>query len=64
MKLVENAGFKEVKIIEETHLPLEMILSDSTAKAIMKELSLTKKKAEELLNSVVSIKISATKPQT
>jgi ubiquinone/menaquinone biosynthesis C-methylase UbiE len=62
MKLIENAGFKEVKIIEETRLPLEMVLSDSTAKAMMKELNLTKKSAEEIVNSVVSIKLSATKP--
>ena len=63
MKLIENAGFKEMKIIEETHLPLEMALSDFTAKAIIKELKLTKKSAGEIANSVVSIKISATKPQ-
>jgi ubiquinone/menaquinone biosynthesis C-methylase UbiE len=64
LKLIENAGFKEVKIIEETHLPAEMVLSDATAKAIMKELNLTEKSAEEIANSVVSVKVSATKPQT
>jgi len=63
-KMIENAGFKEVKIIEETRLPAEMILSDPTAQALMKELNLTKKSAEEIANSVASIKISATKPQT
>jgi SAM-dependent methyltransferase len=63
LKLIENAGFREVKIIEETRLPLEMVLSDSTAKAVMKELNLTRKSAEEIANSVASIKISATKPQ-
>jgi hypothetical protein len=47
---------------EETHLPAEMMLSDSTVKAIMKELKLTRKSAEEIANLVVSIKISATKP--
>lgn len=63
VKLIENAGFKEVKIIEETRLPAEMVFSDSTAKAIMKELNLAKKSAEEIFDSVVSIKIKATKPQ-
>jgi len=61
-KMIENAGFEEVKVIEETHLPLELMLSDATAKAVMKQLNLTEKKAEEIVNSVVSIKISATKP--
>jgi SAM-dependent methyltransferase len=61
-KMVENAGFEEVKVIEETHLPLELMLSDATAKAIMKELKLTAKRATELGNSVASIKVSAKKP--
>jgi SAM-dependent methyltransferase len=60
--MIERAGFKQVNIVEETHLPLELMLSDASAKAIMKELELTEKSAEELGNSVVSIKISALKP--
>jgi ubiquinone/menaquinone biosynthesis C-methylase UbiE len=63
LKLLENAGFKEVKIIGETRLSAEMVLSDATAKAIMEELNLTKKSAEEIVSSVASIKVSATKPQ-
>ncbi len=62
VKIIENAGFEEVKVIEETHLPLELMLSDATAKAVMKELKLTEKRAAKLVNSVASIKISATKP--
>jgi SAM-dependent methyltransferase len=64
IKMIENAGFKQVKIVEETHLPLELMLSDATAKAILKELDMTKKRAAELVNSVTSIKISATKTYT
>ena len=62
--MIEKAGFKQVKILEETHLPLELMLSDATAKAMMKELDLTEKRAEELINSVISIKLSAIKPHT
>ena len=62
VKMIEDAGFKEVKVEEETHLPLELMLSDTTAKTVMKELKLTKKRAGELVNSVVSVKISAIKP--
>src|SRR4030066_1291723 len=29
MKMIENAGFREVKIINETHLPLETVLGDA-----------------------------------
>ena len=63
VKLIEKAGFKEVKIVGETRLSAETVLTDDTAKALMKELKLTKQSAEEIANSVASIKISATKPQ-
>ena len=63
VKLIENAGFREMKIIEETRLSAEMVLSDATAKTLMEELKLNKKSAEEIVNSVASVKISATKPQ-
>ncbi len=63
IKMIENAGFKQVKIIKEEHMPLEQLLSDATAKAVMKELKLTEKRAAKLVNSVASITISATKPQ-
>ena len=62
VKMIETAGFKEVKVEQETHLPLELMLNDTAAKTVMKELKLTKKRAGELVNSVVSVKISATKP--
>jgi ubiquinone/menaquinone biosynthesis C-methylase UbiE len=62
IKLIENAGFKVVRVIKEIRLPAEMVLSDATAKAIMKEMNLTKESAEEIANSVVSVKISAAKP--
>ena len=64
IKLIKNAGFKEVEIIKETLFPPELLLSDSNAKTLLKELNLTRKKVEELAKSVASIKVSAIKPQT
>jgi hypothetical protein len=52
-----------VKVVDETVLQPELLLNDSSAKALMKELNLTEKKAEELAKSVASIKVSASKPQ-
>ncbi len=63
IKMIENAGFPEIKVLEETHMPLDLVLSDATAKDLIKQLKLTKKTAAELVNSVVSIKVSARKPQ-
>ena len=62
IKMIEKAGFEEVKVIEEAHLPLELVLSDATAKAMMKELKLTGKGAAKFVTAVASIKVSATKP--
>ncbi len=62
IKMIENAGFKDLKVIEETHFPIELMLSDPTAKSVLKELKLTKERAAELLDSVVSIKVTAQKP--
>ena len=61
-RLIENAGFKEVKIVEELRLKPEQILSDATTKALMEELNLSFKQAEKIVGSVASIKISAIKP--
>jgi ubiquinone/menaquinone biosynthesis C-methylase UbiE len=63
IQLIKNAGFEEVKVVDETVLQPELLLNDSSAKALMKELNLTEKKAEELAKSVASIKVSASKPQ-
>ncbi len=59
---IKQAGFENVQIIEETKLPYEALVSDATAKQIMKELDITKEKAAELFGDVVSIKVSAKKP--
>ena len=64
VKMIGEAGFREVEVVEETRYPLELNLNDSTAKSIVKELKLTRKRAEELASSVVSIKVSAKKPNS
>jgi hypothetical protein len=62
LKKMEKAGFRNTKVIEETKMPMDQILSDATAKAIVKQLKLTRKRVVEILGSVVSIKVSAKKP--
>src|SRR3990172_8339855 len=64
VKMIGEAGFREVEVVEETRYPLELNLNDDTSKSIVKELKLTRKRAEELASSVVSIKVSAKKPNS
>ncbi len=61
LEQIKKAGFNKVEIVKETTLPFEVLVSDATAQQVMKQLKITKKKAEEIFGSVVSIKVSATK---
>jgi ubiquinone/menaquinone biosynthesis C-methylase UbiE len=61
LEQIKKAGFNKVEIVKETTLPFEVLVSDVTAQQVMKQLKITKKKAEEIFGSVVSIKVSATK---
>ena len=60
---IKNAGFKNVKINEETVFPVDGMLNDPIAQAIIKRLNIPEEHLAELAKSIVSIKISAVKPE-
>lgn len=59
---IKAAGFQEISIIGETPFPIEGIINDPTAKAIIKNLEILPEKIKEVANSVISIKVSGVKP--
>ena len=59
---ITGAGFGEVRVMDETTFPVELMLNDPTAGAIIDKLNLTREKAADMASSVVSIKVSAVKP--
>jgi len=61
--LIEEAGFQEVKMIEETLFPVEYVLSDSTAKAVARKAKMHVGKLREIAGSVASIKVYGMKPK-
>ena len=63
IELIKDAGFRDVKIVEETCFPIDFVVNDLTAKAIMKESNITVKNAKNLASSVASIKVYGVKPQ-
>jgi hypothetical protein len=63
LKLIEKAGFAKVKVIEETHFPVKLMLNDPTAKALLKKTNTSKESLKDVTYSVVSVKVSATKPR-
>ena len=60
---IKEAGFHEVKIIDETVFPIDCLANDPTAKAIIKQVNLPAEKIIDTANSVVSIKVQGIKPK-
>ena len=60
---IREAGFHEVRIIDETFFPIECLANDPTAKAIINELNITTEDIKDVENSVVSIKVQGIKPE-
>jgi ubiquinone/menaquinone biosynthesis C-methylase UbiE len=61
IELIREAGFQEVKIIEEKTYPLEYIISESTTQEIIKSLDMSLEEIKKVATSVVSVKVSAVK---
>ena len=62
MKGIEEAGFENIRIIDETSFPVEFALNDPIAQSIMEKSSLGLGEVRDLARSVVSIRIQAVKP--
>jgi ubiquinone/menaquinone biosynthesis C-methylase UbiE len=62
LEAIQAAGFEEAKVLGEAAFSVELLANDPTAREIAKNLKLSPEKAEDLARSVVSIKVSATKP--
>ena len=62
LEAIRAAGFEETKVLSEATFPTELLANDPTAREVAKDLKLSREKAKDLANSVVSIKVSAIKP--
>jgi SAM-dependent methyltransferase len=58
---IKTVGFQEVRIIDEKPFPMECMVNDPSAKAIMEDLNITPEKAKEVASSVTSINVFAVK---
>jgi len=59
---IEGAGFREVRIIDETSFPIECMANDPTAKALIETLNVPLEEVREVASSVISIKVEGVKP--
>jgi len=62
LKMIRTAGFKDVKIIDESFYPVEGLENDSVAGNLIEQNGLTVDQVKEIAASVSSIKVSALKP--
>jgi arsenite methyltransferase len=61
LKAISDAGFKDVRIIQESVFPLDVMANDPTAKSILDKPDVSKNDMDGVANSVTSIKVSAVK---
>ncbi|HCJ66519.1 MAG TPA: ubiquinone/menaquinone biosynthesis protein, partial [Elusimicrobia bacterium] len=57
IKTIKTAGFREVKIVEETSFPIECMVNDPTTKTIIENLKISLETIKEVAGSVLSIKV-------
>ena len=62
LKAVKAAGFRKVKILQETAFPIDFIANDPTAVAIAKSAGISLDQMRDTASSVLSIKVSGVKP--
>lgn len=63
IEAVKKAGFREVRIVDETFFPIDFIADDPTAKAIINKMEIPSEEIKGLANSVLSIKVQGIKPK-
>lgn len=61
LSLIQDAGFKDIKVLSEKNYPLEFVLSEPEVKEAVGNLNITDEEVKETANSIVSISVSALK---
>jgi SAM-dependent methyltransferase len=60
---IEAAGFKDVRVADETGIATDSLENDPTAVSIAESLNLTPDKVQDLASSILSIRVSGIKPK-
>jgi arsenite methyltransferase len=63
LQMIRDAGFQEVKVIEENYFPVENMANDPTAQAIVKSSEIPAEKVKEMTDAVASVKVYGVKPK-
>ncbi|MEM3458692.1 MAG: arsenite methyltransferase [Candidatus Bathyarchaeia archaeon] len=63
LELIKKAGFQDVKVVEETRFPIDFVVDDPSAKAMMEDFDISLEEAKEYASSIASIKVYGIKPK-
>lgn len=61
MTAITNAGFRDVRIMNENRYPVELMANDPTAKAIISNLNIPESALEDIARSIASIQVQGMK---
>ena len=59
---IREAGFQDIRIVDETFFPIEFMANDPTGGAVIEKQGLPLEELNEVAGSVISIKVHAVKP--
>ena len=62
LRYIETAGFERISIVDETSFPVELMLNDPTAQAIMDGLTISPEDVNAIAGSIISVKVQGIKP--
>ncbi|MEM3699957.1 MAG: arsenite methyltransferase [Candidatus Bathyarchaeia archaeon] len=63
LELIKNAGFSDVKLVEENRFPMDFLFNDSCAEDIVKDLNISMEEAKKFTSSIASITVYGVKPK-
>lgn len=61
---IMSAGFGDIRVLDEAAFPIKYMANGPTAQALIKTFNISQDIMDKAVNSVVSVKVAATKPQT
>jgi SAM-dependent methyltransferase len=62
LKSIRAAGFSDIEIVEETAVPVDLVINDSLTRTLVKGLEISSKSVRGVIESIRSIRVAATKP--
>ncbi len=62
IEAIKEAGFQEVRVIDETSFPYENLENDPTSRAIIENFDISPEETKEAVSSIISINIYGIKP--